>query len=132
MSRPSPFHLMLVCIILPVMFSAFRGIRFVPFDVHELLWPQREYGQWHSASPTINCSKWQQSKHRSITYNYGSNTTVSGAGALYECLTKDEDGVARSAIEEIKVVFPLSGEPAPIDQPILDLVQILPNLKTIK
>ena len=123
---------MLVCTMLPVMISVLQGTKFAPFTIFELLWPQREYGQWDSASPTTNCTEWRQSKYRSIAYNYGVNTTVSGAGALLDCLIKDEDGVAKSAVEEIRVIFPLSGEPAPTDQPILDLVKILPNLKTIK
>lgn len=115
MPRTSPFHLLLVSILLPIITPTLQGIQISNFDGCKLLWLQRDYSQWGNASPTTDV---HNSGKRNTIYNFGIDATFSEAGALYDCLAKDINGAASSTIEEVTVGFTLAGEPAPIDHPI--------------
>jgi hypothetical protein len=90
-----------------------------------------------SASPatfssTTNCKKWLQQNPASIVYNYGVNATLSGAVSLRDCLKRGEAAQARLKIQEILIVFPLFSEPDGEQQPLQEILQMLPNLESVR
>jgi hypothetical protein len=83
-------------------------------------------------SPTTNCSQWLQDSGEVIIYNYGVNDTSSGARALRDCLQREDAARSREGVREILIAFPSTGQPDHKQQPLLDLVHILPNLKSVR
>ena len=68
----------------------------------------------------------------SIVYNYGLDENNTGARQLVNCLSKHEATGPRSTIKEIYVAVPVIGIPRPKQRAFLELIELLPNLETIK
>lgn len=90
-----------------------------------------------SASPatfssTTDCKKWLRQTPASIVYNYGVNDTLSGAVSLKDCLKREEAAQARQKIQEILIAFPLFSEPSGEQQPLQEILRILPNLEAVR
>lgn len=83
-------------------------------------------------SSTTDCKKWLRQNPASIVYNYGENVTLSGAVSLRDCLKRDEAAQARLKIQEILIVFPLFSQPDEQQQPLQEILQILPNLESVR
>lgn len=83
-------------------------------------------------SPTTDCEEWLRQNSTSIIYKYGVNDTLSGAVSLRDCLKRDEATQARQKIQELLVAFPRFSEPSEEQQPLKDILDILPNLETVR
>ena len=100
------------------------------YPMRRLWWKKKR--PLETVSPANNCILWLHIRPRSIVYNYGVNTSASGAGALLVCLLKYEAVEARLTIQEIVIVLPLSGLTDPTQQPLLILIDSLPGLRLIR
>ena len=107
---------------------AYRGLKSLSRYEGEHIWVQHR-GAWPS---TADCKSLVKHGPTTIIYNYGANITYAGADSLFSCLRQDAALDARESVQEIDVAFPLTGNPGFEHQPLLRLVDILPNLKTIR
>jgi len=85
-----------------------------------------------SPFPVVNCEFLVKLRPTSIVYNYGVDAAKSGAPFLLECVLREEASEAIKAIQEIFVAFPFTGQPGIEQQPIFKMVDVLPNLHTIR
>ena len=131
MPRLTSYLSVLVYGLISVLFAVLLGTAFPSLEIRDQLWPQRQQENY-DALHNFDCARWRKGKEKSISYFYGVNTASSGVEVLYDCIRKDEHERTRLAIEEIKVVFPLTGEPSTNGHPLVNLVHILPNLKVIR
>ncbi len=71
--------------------SALARQAFGTFNPHlqNLLW-WRFNTQLSALSPATNCTEWLKTQPHSIGYNFGANTTTSGAQATLYCLRKGD------------------------------------------
>lgn len=85
-----------------------------------------------SPFPVVSCKFLIKFRPTSIIYNYGVDAAKSGAPFLLECLLRKEASEAIKAIQEIFVAIPFTGQPGIEQQPIFKIVDVLPNLHTIR
>ncbi|KAH8689894.1 hypothetical protein BGW36DRAFT_307061 [Talaromyces proteolyticus] len=120
-------------IILTVLFAySIRGQRGTQSGLRRLLESLQTSASPAVFSSTTDCTKWLRQNPASIVYNYGVNDTLSGAGALRDCLLRDEATQARQKIQEILIALPLFSQPGAEQQPLQELLQILPNLESLR
>ncbi|GME35866.1 5-oxoprolinase [Neofusicoccum parvum] len=78
-------------------------------------------------TPHTDCTKWLQKKNDSILYPFGRNESTSGAGALMQCLARDEAAGYRSMIKDIYVIYPSVGTGRDDqNEPLKRIIEMLP------
>ena len=83
-------------------------------------------------SPTTNCTRWLENSGDTIVYSYGIDETSSGARALRDCLYREEAKGSREVVRKIELAYPLAGRPSHEQRSLFELVEILPNLESIR
>ncbi|KAF2498697.1 hypothetical protein BU16DRAFT_302989 [Lophium mytilinum] len=84
-----------------------------------------------SFSPSTNCTKWLQQTIHTIIYPFGVQPFTTGALELAACIAREEALGTRARIKHIQVAFPSSGAPRDDLTPLLNIMDVLPNLETV-
>ena len=99
----------------------------------------QRYLGWNQIAPSPQlrwtegtCDRWLQSHPTSVSYNYSVDPSISGVNELITCLLRDDAADVMQEIEEIKVMLPFHGVSIPSEQRIMEVIDILPQLKMIK
>jgi hypothetical protein len=82
----------------------------------------------------VDCACFIKKLHHShaIAYNYGLDENNAGGRDLVICLLSDDAAGPRSTIQEIYIMAPSIGVPEPRQEAFMELIEMLPSLKTIR
>jgi len=84
---------------------------------------------WAIFSEDTDCEQWLKQVSDTITYPYKPTAPDSSALKLRDCVLSDKAVRMRDRIQRIAVAFPVSGESTSLQQPLLDIIESLPNRK---